>query len=87
MAMVFPLVTLFHPAVVSSTPFLAEPPMFPAIGLILMMYPPLTKIDFSKIPLMFEKPKLLHRFFFIWIIGPFLMFSLATFFLKDSQNT
>jgi hypothetical protein len=29
MAMVFPLVTLFHPAVVSSTPFLAEPPMFP----------------------------------------------------------
>ena len=29
-----------------------------AIGLILMMYPPLTKIDFSKITQMFEKPKL-----------------------------
>ena len=55
-----------------------------AIGLILMMYPPLTKIDFSKVPQMFEKPKLLSASFFItWIVGPFLMFSLATFFLKD----
>ena len=55
-----------------------------AIGLIVMMYPPLTKIDFSKISLMFEKPKLLTASFFItWIVGPFLMFSLATFFLKD----
>ena len=55
-----------------------------AIGLILMMYPPLTKIDFSKIPMMFEKPKLLTASFLItWIFGPFLMFLLATFFLKD----
>ena len=55
-----------------------------AIGLILMMYPPLTKIDFSKISSIFEKPKLLSLSFLItWIIGPFLMFLLATFFLKD----
>jgi ACR3 family arsenite transporter len=55
-----------------------------AIGLILMMYPPLTKIDFSKVPQMFEKPKLLTASFLItWIVGPFLMFLLATFFLKD----
>ena len=55
-----------------------------AIGLILMMYPPLTKIDFSKITLIFEKPKLLATSFVItWIIGPFLMFLLATFFLRD----
>lgn len=55
-----------------------------AIGLVLMMYPPLTKIDFSKVPLMFAKPKLLGISFFItWIVGPFLMFLLATFFLKD----
>ncbi len=55
-----------------------------AIGLILMMYPPLTKIDFSKIPKMFEQPKLLTASFFItWIVGPFLMFLLATFFLRD----
>ena len=55
-----------------------------AIGLIIMMYPPLTKIDFSKIPLILDKPKLLTASFLItWIVGPFLMFLLATFFLKD----
>jgi ACR3 family arsenite transporter len=55
-----------------------------AIGLILMMYPPLTKIDFSQVPRMFEKPKLLTASFFItWIVGPFLMFSLAVLFLHD----
>jgi ACR3 family arsenite transporter len=55
-----------------------------AIGLILMMYPPLTKIDFSQVPKMFEKPKLLTASFFItWIVGPFLMFSLAILFLQD----
>lgn len=55
-----------------------------AIGLILMMYPPLTKIDFTKVPQMFEKPRLLTASFFItWIVGPFLMFSLAVLFLRD----
>jgi ACR3 family arsenite transporter len=48
------------------------------------MYPPLTKIDFSQVPKMFEKPKLLTTSFFItWIVGPFLMFSLAVLFLHD----
>ena len=55
-----------------------------AIGLILMMYPPLTKVDFSKIPLMFKKPKILMASFIItWIVGPFLMFLLSIFFLND----
>ena len=55
-----------------------------ALGLILMMYPPLTKVDFSKIPLMFKKPKILMASFIItWIVGPFLMFLLSIFFLKD----
>ena len=55
-----------------------------AIGLILMMYPPLTKIDFTKIPQMFQKPKLLLASLFItWIVGPFLMFLLSMFFLSD----
>jgi len=55
-----------------------------AIGLILMMYPPLTKVDFKKVPLMFKQPKLLGISFFItWIVGPFLMFSLAIVFLQD----
>ncbi len=55
-----------------------------AIGLVLMMYPPLTKVDFKKVPQMFNQPKLLSASFFItWIVGPFLMFTLATLFLKD----
>lgn len=55
-----------------------------AFGLILMMYPPLAKVDFKKVPQMFNQPKLLSASFFItWIVGPFLMFLLATFFLKD----
>ena len=54
-----------------------------AIGLILMMYPPLTKVKFSQIPKAFDKPKLLIVSFFItWIIGPFLMFCLSIFFLR-----
>lgn len=58
-----------------------------AIGLILMMYPPLTKVDFSKVPQMFEKPKLLLASFFItWIVGPFLMFLLSIFFLGDNPE-
>jgi ACR3 family arsenite transporter len=55
-----------------------------AIGLILMMYPPLTKVQFSKIPSILSKPKLLLVSFFItWIVGPFLMFLLAVLFLKE----
>lgn len=58
-----------------------------AIGLILMMYPPLTKVDFSKVPLMFKKPKLLVVSLLItWIVGPFLMFLLSIFFLKDNPE-
>ena len=54
-----------------------------AIGLILMMYPPLTKIDFSQVSKMFKQPKLLAASFFItWIVGPFLMFLLSILFLK-----
>lgn len=55
-----------------------------AIGLIVMLYPPLTKIDFSQMLKMFENPKLLSASIFItWIVGPFLMFSLAMLFLQD----
>jgi ACR3 family arsenite transporter len=55
-----------------------------ALGLILMMYPPLAKVDFKKVPAMFQQPKLLLTSFFItWIVGPFLMFLLSIFFLRD----
>lgn len=55
-----------------------------AIGLILMMYPPLTKVNFALIPKVLAKPKLLGLSFFItWIVGPLLMFMLSIIFLKD----
>jgi len=58
-----------------------------AIGLILMMYPPLTKVKFAQIPRVFAKPKLLFiSFLFTWIIGPFLMFTLAILFLRDTPD-
>jgi arsenite transporter len=55
-----------------------------AIGLILMLYPPLTKIEFRKMNTVLKSGKLVTASFLItWIFGPFLMFSLAVFFLKD----
>jgi ACR3 family arsenite transporter len=58
-----------------------------AIGLILMMYPPLTKVNFAKIPKVLAKPKLLFWSLFItWIVGPFLMFLLAVLLLKDNPD-
>ncbi len=55
-----------------------------AIGLILMMYPPLAKVDLKKLPEAFTNKKLLSASFFVtWIVSPFLLFSLAILFLKD----
>lgn len=55
-----------------------------AIGLILMMYPPLVKVDFARIPKLFSNLKLLLLSFLLtWIIGPFLMFLLAITFLSS----
>lgn len=54
-----------------------------AIGLILMMYPPLAKVDFAKIPSVLSNPKLLISSFVItWLVGPLLMFLLAVNFLS-----
>jgi len=58
-----------------------------AIGLIIMMYPPLVKVDFTKLHSILNKPKLLSLSFFItWIFGPFLMFLLAITFLNDNPE-
>lgn len=55
-----------------------------AIGLVLMMYPPLAKVDYSLIPTVFKDTKLMTMSLFLnWVVGPILMFALAVIFLRD----
>lgn len=58
-----------------------------AIGLILMMYPPLAKVDYSLLPKAFKDKKVIGISLLLnWVIGTVLMFGLAVLFLRNTPD-
>lgn len=58
-----------------------------AIGLILMMYPPLAKVDYSLLPKALKDKKVIAISLILnWVIGAVLMFGLAVLFLRNEPE-
>src|SRR5690606_27597901 len=58
-----------------------------AVGLILMMYPPLAKVDYSLLPMAFKDIKVMGISLLLnWVIGTLLMFGLAVLFLRNEHD-